>query len=260
MIPAHNEAGRLPATLRAVTRYLAGRPGLSWEVLVADNASTDGTDEAVARAADPRIRLLRVGRRGKGFAVRAGLLAARGAVVVFADADRSWPLEALGRFPALLRDGADVVIGSREGDRARRVREPAYRHAMGRVFNRLVRLLAVPGVEDTQCGFKAFRAGAARELARRQRIGGFAFDVELLFLARRLGYAVREEPLHWEHDPDSRVRPVRDSATMLRDVLLVRWHALRGGYGAPGAPGAPAGTRRAALPGPAVPAAVGSTA
>src|SRR5262245_24047020 len=179
VIPAHNEAARLPATLRDVVRFLADRPEVTWEILVADNASTDGTGEVVARAADPRIRLLRVDRRGKGLAVRAGLLAARGGVVVFADADRSWPLEALGRFPALLRDGPDVVIGSREGDRARRLAEPAYRHVMGRTFNRLVRLLAVPGVEDTQCGFKAFRAGAARELARRLRTGGFAFDVEL---------------------------------------------------------------------------------
>ncbi|HEX2034442.1 MAG TPA: dolichyl-phosphate beta-glucosyltransferase [Chloroflexota bacterium] len=256
VIPAYNEAARLPRTLSAVTGFLSRYPSLSWEILVVDNGSTDGTGDLIWRAAakDARIRPVRLERRGKGFAVRAGVLAARGEVVVFADADRSWPLEALIRFPARLRDGTEVVIGSREGARAQRLGEPAYRHLMGRVFNRLVQVLAVPGIEDTQCGFKVFRADAARELCRRQRLGGFAFDVELLYLARTLGYGVLEEPLLWEHDAHSRVRPVRDALAMLRDVLLVRWYGLRGRY----EPTPP--RRRGALARATAPAAAGAVA
>ena len=145
--------------------------------------------------------------------MRTGVLAARGEVVLFADADLSWSVDELSRFRGWSTPTHPVVIGSREGHGARRIGEPFYRHLMGRVFNRVVQRLAVPGVEDSQCGFKAFSAEAARAIFSRQRIDGFGFDVEVLFLARRLGYPIRVVPLHWEHKENSRVAPVRDTLT-----------------------------------------------
>jgi glycosyltransferase involved in cell wall biosynthesis len=232
VIPAYNEAHRLPATLGALATFLAARPSLQVEILVVDNASTDRTSAVVrdAMEAMPGLRLIRLERRGKGCAVRAGVLAARGRVVVFADADLSWPLPAPERFADLIDDDVAVVIGSREGIAAQRVGEPPYRHVMGRAFNRLVQSLVVPGIEDTQCGLKAFRADAADAIFRRQRLDGFAFDVEVLYLARSLGYRIADVPIRWEHKLESRVRPVRDALAMLRDVLVVRLTMLCGGY------------------------------
>jgi hypothetical protein len=132
---------------------------------------------------------------------------------------------------ALVDKTTPVVIGSREGAGARRIDEPEYRHLMGRVFNRVVQSLAVPGIEDSQCGFKAFSADAARAIFTRQRIDGFGFDVEVLYLARRLDYGIRVVPLRWEHKENSRVAPVRDTLTMFSDVLRVRFNAWRGNYG-----------------------------
>ena len=150
--------------------------------------------------------------------------------MIFADADLSWSVEDLARFTALVDEASPVVIGSREGVGARRIGEPSYRHLMGRVFNRVVQALAVPGIEDSQCGFKAFRADAARAIFSRQRIDGFGFDVEVLYLARRLGFAVRVVPLRWEHKENSRVAPVRDTLGMLSDVLRVKLNDWRGAY------------------------------
>jgi hypothetical protein len=175
--------------------------------------------------------LLRTDRRGKGCAVRAGALAAQGDVVVFGDADLSWSVEDLPRFMALVSPATPVVIGSREGAGARRIDEPSYRHLMGRVFNRVVQILAVPGIEDSQCGFKAFRADAARAIFTRQRLDGFGFDVEVLYLARRLGLGIRVVPLRWEHKENSRVAPIGDTLAMFSDVLRVRFNAWRGVYG-----------------------------
>jgi hypothetical protein len=162
--------------------------------------------------------------------VRTGALAACGDIVVFGDADLSWSVEDLPRFMALIDNATPVVIGSREGVGARRLDEPGYRHLMGRVFNRVVQTLAVPGIEDSQCGFKAFRADAAHAIFSRQRIDGFGFDVEVLYLARRLGFGIRVVPLRWEHKENSRVAPVRDTLAMLTDVVRVRFNGWRGTY------------------------------
>ncbi len=231
VIPAYNEQARLPYTLAEIEAYLC-REGLDCEVIVVDNGSQDATSAVVQQASIrfSALRLLRTDGRGKGFAVRSGVLAATGAVVIFADADLSWEVDDLSRFLGLVDDRTPIVIGSREGAGARRVGEPMYRHLMGRVFNRVVQALAVPGVEDSQCGFKAFRADAARAVFSRQRIDGFGFDVELLYLARRLGFGIRVVPLHWEHKRNSRVAPVRDTLLMLADVVGVRINASRGIY------------------------------
>jgi len=234
ILPAYNEASRLPATLDALACHLSTHPNLDCEVVVVDNDSSDGTG-AIVRAAmadQPWLRLVHIGQRGKGYAVRAGMASATRPITVFADADLSWPLDALEQF-GLLAQHVPVVIGSREGHGAQRVAEPVHRHLMGRVFNMLVQCLLVPGVGDTQCGFKAFQADAARAIFGRQSIGGFGFDVEILYLARRLGYDMLVQPLRWEHRASSRVQPVRDSLRMLMDIMWVRLRALRGYYAEP---------------------------
>ena len=232
VIPAYNEQARLPFTLAEIEAYLC-REETDCEVVVVDNGSRDATSAVVQQAAVkfPKLRLLRTDRRGKGLAVRAGMLSAKGDVVIFADADLSWSVDDLKRFLSFVDAKNPVVIGSREGLGARRIGEPVYRHLMGRVFNRVVQALAVPGVEDTQCGFKAFRADAAKAIFTRQRLDGFGFDVEVLYLARRLGYPIRVVPLRWEHKENSRVAPLRDTLAMLTDVLRVRLNGWRGRYG-----------------------------
>jgi dolichyl-phosphate beta-glucosyltransferase len=232
VIPAYNEQARLPYTLSEIERYVCDAH-LDCEVIVVDNGSRDATSVVVQQAASrfPRLRLMRTDRRGKGVAVRTGVLAAQGGVVLFADADLSWSVEDLSRFYRMVdQDQAPIVIGSREGFGARRIGEPVYRHLMGRVFNRFVQAMAVPGVEDSQCGFKAFSRMAARAIFSRQRIEGFGFDVEVLYLARRLGYAITVVPLHWEHKENSRVMPVRDTVSMLLDIVRVRLNESRGRY------------------------------
>lgn len=230
VIPAYDEEARLPGTLERILAYLS-QQALSFEVLAVDDGSSDRTAELVEAVAarDQRVRLIRQPHRGKGAAVRAGALAAAGRQVLFCDADLSHPVDGLTRLPALL-DGAQVVIASREGEGSNRLGEPFYRHLMGRAFNLLVRLLAVPGVQDTQCGLKCFPREVARELFSRQRVDGFGFDVELLFLARKRGYRILEVPVTWRHVPASRVDPLRDTLRMLRDVLRVRLNDLRGMY------------------------------
>jgi glycosyltransferase involved in cell wall biosynthesis len=231
IIPAYNEQARLPYTLSQIEAYVC-REDIDCEVIVVDNGSQDATSAVVQQAAVnfPRLRLLRTDRRGKGCAVRTGVLSAQGEIVLFADADLSWLVEDLARFMTLIEPAHPVVIGSREGVGARRIGEPAYRHLMGRVFNRVVQALAVPGIEDSQCGFKAFSADAARAIFSRQHIDGFGFDVEVLYLARRLGFGVRVVPLRWEHKENSRVAPIRDTLAMLTDVLRVRFNGWRGAY------------------------------
>jgi glycosyltransferase involved in cell wall biosynthesis len=231
VVPAYNEQARLPYTLSQVEAYVCSEQ-IDCEVIVVDNGSQDATSAVVQQATlnFHQLRLLRTDRRGKGCAVRTGCLAARGDVVLFADADLSWSVEDLPRFMDLVDDATPVVIGSREGADARRIGEPVYRHLMGRVFNRVVQALAVPGIEDSQCGFKAFRADAARAIFSRQRIDGFGFDVEVLYLARQLGFGVRVVPLRWEHKENSRIAPIRDTLGMLSDVLRVRLNGWRGVY------------------------------
>jgi len=243
VIPAYNEQERLPATLEAVITHLSEQP-YAWEVIVADDGSEDATPSIALnwRQRDHRVRCLRLPHRGKAAAVRDGILAASGRYVLFMDADLSTPLDYVEPACALLRAGWDLVIGSREGAEAQRVGEPRYRHVMGRVFNRIVQFLVVPGIEDTQCGFKAFRAEVARDLFARSRLyhNGSrpirgprvtGFDVELLYLARRRGYRIAVMPVIWRHVEGSKVRPVTDGLVMLRDVVTVWINGLCGRYG-----------------------------
>lgn len=234
VIPAHNEETRLPPSLDKIQQFLQ-QQRYAAEVVVVENGSHDRTLE-VARAyveRMPGLRVLREEARGKGLAVRRGMLEASGQFRFICDADLSMPIEQVNRFIPPAQKDPQVVIGSREAPGSVRYNEPAYRHLIGRVFNTMVRWLALPGLQDTQCGFKCFRADAAEQVFNRLSLTGMSFDVEALYIARRLGYAIREVAIDWYFDPDSRVRLVDDSLRMFFDLLTIRRNAREGLYGAP---------------------------
>lgn len=231
IIPAHNEERRLPKTLSTVQQFLASQAYPS-EVLVVENGSQDRTAQVVQAFAQehPSFRLLREARRGKGLAVRRGMLEASGEYRFICDADLSMPIEQVNRFLPPARTEFDIAIASREVPGAVRYGEPTYRHWIGRVFNTLVRLLALPDFHDTQCGFKCFTASAAEALFPLQRLEGWSFDVEVLFLAVKRGCRVVEVPIPWYYNPGSRVSLLRDSWLMFTDLLRIRRNWRRGVY------------------------------
>ncbi len=233
IIPAYNEEHRLPRTLVNLFAFLE-KQTYSFEILVVENGSSDRTYELARAFAEEHtgVRVLRETRRGKGLAVQRGMLESRGEYRFMCDADFSMPVEQINRFfpPALV--GADIVIASREAPGAVRYDEPEYRHLVGRAFNWMIRMILLPGLHDTQCGFKCFHARAAEELFPAQRLTGWAFDVEVLFIARRRGYRIVELPIPWHFNPDTKVRVVRDSLRMLMELLTIRWNSVRGWYDA----------------------------
>src|SRR5262249_31439836 len=222
VIPAYNESTRLPGTLARVMEYLEGRD-YAYEVLVVDDGSDDNTCEVVEKlAADhPHLQVVRNPHRGKGYAVRTGMLGATGRYILYSDADFSAPIEEVEKLLPYLQSKYDVAMGSREGKDAARYDEPGYRHLMGRVFNTFVRLVALPQFDDTQCGFKAFRKEAAYTLFRGLHLYGdkagdvkgamvTGFDVEVLYLALKWGYKVKEVPVKWYYSPGTKVNPIKD--------------------------------------------------
>ncbi len=231
VIPAYNEEKRLPRTLPGVLDHMRAAT-YSWEVRVVDDGSDDGTCEVVESFAkdEPRLILQREPHRGKGGAVRAGMLGSSAEFRFLCDADFSMPVYEVDRFLPPYLSGYDIAIGTREGPGAHRVGEPESRHVMGRVFNGLIQATLLPGIADSQCGFKCFTAAAAEALFPHQTIDGFSFDVEVLYLARRLGLDVVEVPITWYYDDVSSVKPVRDTYRMLKEVLRIRANHLRGRY------------------------------
>ncbi|MBI2906569.1 MAG: glycosyltransferase family 2 protein [Chloroflexi bacterium] len=231
IIPAYNEERRILLTLQEVVKHLSMQ-AYAAEVLVVDDGSADRTAALVRACAQdhPTVRLISNPHRGKGYAVKTGMLAAGGDFRFLCDADLAMTIEQVARFLPPQLVGFDVAIGSREAPGARRFNEPAYRHFMGHVFNLIVRLVAVPGLKDTQCGFKMFTRQAAVSLFSSQIMDGFAFDVEILFLARKRGFRIVEVAIDWHHSTDSRVRPAQDTFNMFRDALAVRWNDWRGRY------------------------------
>ena len=232
IIPAHNEEHRLPGAIEKIVPFLEQQPYPA-EIVVVENGSQDRTYETAMQFASrlPVMRVLREQQRGKGLAVRSGMLAAQGEYRFICDVDLSMPIEQVNRFlpPALPQP--DIAIGSREAPGAVRYHEPAYRHFIGRVFNGMVRVMALPGLQDTQCGFKMFRGAVAQDLFSRQTLTGMSFDVEVLYIARLRGYQVCEVPIDWYFNPDSRVRLFRDSYRMAFDLWSIRQNARRGMYG-----------------------------
>jgi dolichyl-phosphate beta-glucosyltransferase len=234
VFPAYNEERRLPATLEQTLAFLETQP-YEAEVVVVENGSQDQTlaiaQEYTRKA--PNLRVFSETQRGKGRAVQRGMLEARGEYRFFCDVDLSMPIAEVNRFLPPAMNGADIAIASREAPGAVRYHEPAYRHLVGRVFNTMVRLAALPGLNDTQCGFKCFRACVVEDIFPCQTIMGWSFDVELLFIARRRGYQVVEVAIPWYFNPDSKVRVIHDSYRMALDILSMRRKAGTGCYDRP---------------------------
>lgn len=241
VIPAYNEEARIHDTLAACVSHLSARP-CSWEVIVADDGSTDATAQCAQAFANAHenVRVITIRHGGKAAALRAGMLAARGDLIAFSDADLATPLAYLDEFVNLAQAGADIVAGSREGATASRIGEPWHRHVMGRIFNRFVQAVLIPGIDDTQCGFKLFTRPALHELLRSARLYASgqaltsarvtAFDVELFAIARLKGMRIVMVPVKWTYGEQSKVNPAADSFHNLRDVLTVVVNAKLGRY------------------------------
>ncbi len=239
IIPAYNEEPRLLTTLKQVFTYLVSQ-NYTAEVLVVENGSQDQTlwiAQEFARnwseklgGKYPSIRVLHETKRGKGLAVRRGMLEARGEYRFMCDADFSMPIAEINHFLPPILDQFDIAIASREAPGAVRYNEPAYRHLVGRIFNAMIRFLTLPGLQDTQCGFKCFRDLVAEDLFRHQTISGWSFDVEVLYIARQRGYRILELPIPWYFNPESHISVIKDSVRMAFDLLTIRINSLRGIY------------------------------
>lgn len=239
VIPVFNEAHRICHTLEAVIAYFADRNA---EILIVDDGSSDNTIALAEEIASntPMVHVLAEKHRGKAATVLSGLEAAQGTIVGFMDADLATPLDTWDRCEQALQNGAGVAIASREGAGSRRLNEPAYRHVMGRVFNGLVRLLLLPGIDDTQCGFKVFSRATLDDVLPRMLLYRdaqevrtarvTAFDVELLYLARKYGHEIAVIPITWEYGEQSKVNPLTDTIQNVMDVLKVKFNDLRGRY------------------------------
>jgi len=226
IVPAYNESSRLPETLLQIRRHFDARPE-SYEAIVIDDGSEDGTAQYVAKLGREwrQLRLISLPhRRGKGWAVRAGMLAARGELRLFTDSDLSTPLEEYQRLRERIGGNCAVAIASRAVAGSRlEARQPIARELMGRLYNRMLQALALPGLRDTQCGFKLFTEDAAVACFRPLRTPGFGFDAEVLLRARRHGWEIAEVPVRWSHQLDSKVRPARDALLTLIDLFRLRF-------------------------------------
>lgn len=221
VIPAYNETERLLPTLGAIAVAVSGM-GLEWELIVSDDGSKDGTPDMVEALGWANLRVLRHPNTGKGGAVKRGVQAARGERVLFSDADNSTPIEELPRLLARLDEGYDVAVGSRVAEGASEENKSAARKLVSLGLRTVARTLSGVTVQDTQCGFKLFSARAVQELFSRQQMDGFSFDLELLYLARKLNLRVAEVPVRWFDAPGSKVNSVKDSVRFMRDIFAVR--------------------------------------
>ncbi len=231
VFPAHNEEGRLPLTLEQTAEFLKNQPYIG-EIIVVENGSSDRTLEIAQGFAEktPNMHVIHEEQRGKGLAVRRGMLAATGEYRMFLDVDLSMPIGEVNRFVPPALAGVDVAIASREAPGAVRYHEPLNRHIVGRVFNFLVQFLALPGVQDSQCGFKCFRGAAAEELFRMQTITGVTFEVDVLFIARQRGYTIAEVPIAWYYNPQTKMRVMGASLKMFSDLWTIRKNGWNGKY------------------------------
>lgn len=221
----------MPHTLEKIFAFLQTQD-YSAEVLVVENGSSDRTHEIALELTRqfPSLRVLKEKQSGKGKAVHLGMREAQGEYRFMCDADLSMPIEELSKFFPAKDEQIDVAIASREAPGAVRYNEPEYRHLGGRLINLAIRLLILPGFNDTQCGFKLFRKDVAEEIFLYQSLSGWSFDIEILFIALKRGYRVIEVPIHWYFDPETKLRAFNDALRMLRDIFLIHWNNLRGLY------------------------------
>ncbi len=233
VVPAFNEETRISGTIERIGSYLKEN-FVESEIIVVDDGSTDGTASVITDLGRKfgNIRLIRYPENaGKGYAIRKGVLSSQGDLLLISDADMSTPIEELERLIPFIHRGFDVVIGSRgleESDIV--VRQPWYRQNMGKIFNLIVRVLVIGGIRDTQCGFKLFKGDVSRTLFAKGRIDGFSFDVEILALARKAGYEIKEVPVRWVNSPNSKVRLMRDPIRMFLELFKIRAYMLAGKY------------------------------
>jgi glycosyltransferase involved in cell wall biosynthesis len=231
IIPAHNEENRLPDTLEQIFGFLE-KQSFTAEVIVVENGSSDKTFEITQgfMAQHANLRVLQ-SERGKGAAIKRGMLEARGDYRFMCDADISMPVDEISNFIPPTLNNFDIALGSREAKGAVRYNEPSYRHLGGRAINFLIQLFILPGLNDTQCGFKCFSAKVAESIFNLQSMHGFSFDLEVLYIARRKGYHIREIPVHWYFHPETKVSAVRDAVRMIQDIFRIHANARRGMYG-----------------------------
>jgi glycosyltransferase involved in cell wall biosynthesis len=231
IIPAYNEASRLPESLEKIIKYLKTQD-YGYEILVIENGSSDNTLEIAQGYSEKYdfIRVIHEEKSGKGRAVQRGVREAQGEFCFMCDADLSMPIEGISKFLPPAIAVPQIVIGSREAEGAVRFNEPSYRHIGGRLINWVIRVFALPGFQDTQCGFKLFRTDIAQKLVEKQTMMGWSFDIELLFLARKKGYEIIEIPIDWYYAEMSHVKPVRDALRLIADIIKIRWRSFRGLY------------------------------
>jgi dolichyl-phosphate beta-glucosyltransferase len=233
VIPAYNEEKRIVNTLLRIKEYLERQPYTS-EIIVVDDGSVDKTVDTVNRLLGkiPNLKIILNGiNRGKGYSVKNGFLNAQGTFLLLSDADLSTPIEEIRKLMEFIDSGYDIAIGSRGLRESNiEIRQVWYRGMMGQIFNLIVRGLTVRGFKDTQCGFKCFKSEAALEICKRQKMDRFSFDVEMLYIARRLGYGIKEVPIRWLNSPHSKVDAVRESFQMFIDLIKIRINDLKGLY------------------------------
>lgn len=231
VVPAFNEAARIPATLRRIHEYMTERGG-AFEIIVVNDASRDATVDAVNALGLPELRLISNDKnRGKGYSLKQGILAATYPLTLTTDADLATPIEEVDRMLPFCAEGFDIVIASRQMKESNITSfQPKYRRLMGKTFPLLVKLIVISDFEDTQCGFKLLRTEAARRIVALQRVERFCYDVEWLYIAKGFGYRIREMPVTWHDQRGSTVRVLRDSSNMLMDLFRIRWNGLRGLY------------------------------
>jgi dolichyl-phosphate beta-glucosyltransferase len=243
VIPAYNEADKITSTLTQVTSYMSTFSS-SYEVLVVDDGSSDRTADKVDEYSknNDNVMVIRNPHKGKGIAVWAGVMRAAGQYIYLCDADLSTPISEIKKLSVWAKDhDFDIVIASREGPGSQRIDEPLYRHLMGRMFNMIVRVLALPGIKDSQCGFKLMKADVAKQIFSKLKVYSpqsevlgvpymGAFDVEVLYLARKMGFSIKEVSVIWKYVKTTRLSPVRDAFRMVRDVLQIRVNDFKGKY------------------------------